>query len=79
MGKKIDVFLNGHLRFDFRRFYKCDDGTAFRAFCPTGLYWDDERKFCTYKNEAKCGPLEPKKKEEEIDEALKVFPQRKDL
>ncbi len=23
-------------------------------------------------NEAKCGPLEPKKKEEEVDEALKV-------
>jgi hypothetical protein len=36
-------------------------------------YWDDERKFCTYKNEAKCGPLEPKKKEEEVDEASKVF------
>ena len=57
----------------YRRFYKCDDGTAFRNFCPTGLYWDDERKFCTYKEEAKCGPLEPKKKEEEVDDAAKVL------
>lgn len=41
-----------------RRFYTCSSGTATRTVCPTGLYWDDERKFCTYKNEAKCGPVE---------------------
>lgn len=47
-----------------RRFYICStDGAAHRSFCPNGLYWDDEKKFCTYKNEAKCGPLEPKKEE----------------
>jgi len=45
-----------------RRFYICStDGAAHRSFCPNGLYWDDEKKICTYKNEAKCGPLEPSK------------------
>jgi len=50
-----------------RRFYICStDGAAHRSFCPNGLYWDDEKKICTYKNEAKCGPLAPKKKEEVV-------------
>jgi len=63
----------GSLKYFFRRFYKCADGTAFKNFCPTGLYWDDERKFCTYKNEAKCGPLDPKPPPEAIDESLLVL------
>ena len=48
---------------NFRRFYKCDDGHAFRSFCPTGLHWDDVRKFCTYKDQAVCGPVKQKPKD----------------
>lgn len=25
--------------------------------CPSGLYFDDISKFCTFKNEARCGPV----------------------
>ena len=28
-----------------------------KSFCPSGLYWDDIKKYCTYKNEAVCGPV----------------------
>ena len=40
-----------------RRFYRCDQGAIFKSFCPNGLYWDDEKKICTYKEIARCGPL----------------------
>jgi len=40
-----------------RRYYQCVDFTAHRSFCPSGLYWDDVRKYCTYKDEAVCGPV----------------------
>ena len=30
--------------------------------CPTGLYWDDVKLFCNFKDQAICGPVERKKK-----------------
>ncbi|KAI9589272.1 hypothetical protein GQX74_007441 [Glossina fuscipes] len=40
-----------------RRFYQCVDGFPYLNRCPSGLYFDDVQKFCTFKDEAKCGPL----------------------
>ena len=40
-----------------RRYYTCSNGAATKRICPNGLYWDDEKLFCTYKSEAKCGPI----------------------
>jgi len=40
-----------------RRFYQCVDGHPYISRCPSSLYFDDEKKFCTFKNEAKCGPI----------------------
>jgi len=40
-----------------RRYYTCVDFRPIKSFCPSGLYWDDIKKFCTYKNEAVCGPV----------------------
>ncbi|KAL1397416.1 hypothetical protein pipiens_002521 [Culex pipiens pipiens] len=40
-----------------RRFYQCVDGYPYVNRCPSGLYFDDVQKFCTFKAEAKCGPL----------------------
>ena len=40
-----------------RRYITCTNGAATTRVCPSGLYWDDERLFCTYKSEAKCGPI----------------------
>jgi len=40
-----------------RRYYQCVDFLPIKSFCPSGLYWDDVRKYCTYKNEAVCGPV----------------------
>merc|ERR1712154_633676 len=48
-----------------RRFYKCNHGVPTRLLCPSNLYFDDVLKYCTYKNEAQCGPVEVKKKVEE--------------
>ena len=39
------------------RYITCTNGAATKRVCPSGLYWDDERLFCTYKSEAKCGPI----------------------
>ncbi len=39
--------------------------------CLTGLYFDDVLKYCTYKDEAQCGPVEVKKKVE-IDPATRA-------
>lgn len=42
-----------------RRFYICSAGTAFSQTCPPSLYFDDHKKFCTFKNkELTCGPVE---------------------
>ncbi len=51
-----------------RRFYKCHGGNAHRSFCPSPLYWDDLKKFCTYKNEVTCGPIkdEDRKKKDKV-------------
>ena len=40
-----------------RRYITCTNGAATKRVCPSGLYWDDEKLFCTYKSEAKCGPI----------------------
>ena len=36
----------------------------FHRLCPTGLYWDDVKLFCNFKDQATCGPVERKKKED---------------
>ncbi|XP_031636611.1 uncharacterized protein LOC116349354 [Contarinia nasturtii] len=40
-----------------RRFYQCVDGYPYLNNCPSGLHFDDAAKYCTFKNEARCGPL----------------------
>jgi len=40
-----------------RRFYQCVDGHPYESRCPSTLYFDDINKFCTFKNEATCGPV----------------------
>jgi len=40
-----------------RRFYQCVEYFPYRNNCPSGLYFDDIKKFCTFKNEAVCGPV----------------------
>ncbi|KAG7306036.1 hypothetical protein JYU34_008607 [Plutella xylostella] len=40
-----------------RRFYQCVDGYPYMNRCPSGLYFDDISKFCTFKAEARCGPI----------------------
>ncbi|KAH1026937.1 hypothetical protein HUJ05_000526 [Dendroctonus ponderosae] len=40
-----------------RRFYQCVDGYPYMNRCPSGLFFDDISKFCTFKNEARCGPI----------------------
>ncbi|KAK7862343.1 hypothetical protein R5R35_011571 [Gryllus longicercus] len=40
-----------------RRFYQCVDGYPYLNRCPSGLYFDDINKLCTFKNEARCGPI----------------------
>jgi len=40
-----------------RRYYTCVGHFPYRSNCPSGLYWDDVRKYCTYKDEAVCGPV----------------------
>lgn len=41
-----------------RRFYQCVDGYPYLNRCPSGLYFDDIAKFCTFKEEARCGPIQ---------------------
>ncbi|KAG8231417.1 hypothetical protein J437_LFUL012427, partial [Ladona fulva] len=40
-----------------RRFYQCVDGYPYLNRCPSGLYFDDISKLCTFKEEARCGPI----------------------
>lgn len=40
-----------------RQFYTCTAGEAIAQNCPPGLFFDDLKKFCTFKNEAVCGPV----------------------
>lgn len=40
-----------------RRFYQCVDGFPYLNRCPSSLYFDDISKFCTFKVEARCGPI----------------------
>lgn len=40
-----------------RRYYACIDFHPVHQVCPSGLYWDDIKKYCTYKREAVCGPV----------------------
>lgn len=40
-----------------RRFYQCVDHHPYVSLCPSGLYFDDIKKLCTFKNEARCGPI----------------------
>nr|CAH7729243.1 unnamed protein product [Callosobruchus chinensis] len=40
-----------------KRFYQCVDGYPYVNRCPSGLYFDDVSKYCTFKNEARCGPV----------------------
>lgn len=38
-------------------FWQCVDGYPYLSRCPSGLYFDDIQKFCTFKDEARCGPI----------------------
>ncbi|KAF4521597.1 hypothetical protein B566_EDAN001317 [Ephemera danica] len=40
-----------------RRFYQCVDAYPYLNRCPSGLFFDDINKLCTFKNEARCGPI----------------------
>ncbi|XP_045480332.1 chitin deacetylase 1 [Harmonia axyridis] len=40
-----------------RRFFQCVDGFPYVNRCPSGLYFDDISKQCTFKNEVRCGPI----------------------
>ncbi|KAF5300043.1 hypothetical protein FQR65_LT09300 [Abscondita terminalis] len=40
-----------------RRFYQCVDGYPYLNRCPSGLFFDDISKLCTFKDEARCGPI----------------------
>lgn len=47
-----------------RRFYICSAGTPYSQTCPPSLYFDDVKKFCTFKNkELTCGPVDSSKSE----------------
>nr|XP_037870242.1 chitin deacetylase 1-like isoform X2 [Bombyx mori] len=35
----------------------CVDGYPYLNRCPSGLYFDDISKYCTFKAEARCGPI----------------------
>lgn len=43
-------------------FRKCVDGYPYLNRCPSGLHFDDISKFCTFRNEARCGPIETSKR-----------------
>lgn len=36
---------------------QCVDNFPYQNRCPSGLYFDDLAKYCTFKEEARCGPL----------------------
>lgn len=36
---------------------KCVDGYPYINNCPSGLHFDDIAKYCTFKSEARCGPI----------------------
>lgn len=40
---------------------KCVDGYPYTNRCPAGLYFDDIHKYCTFKAEARCGPISTSK------------------
>jgi len=65
-----------------RRFYQCVDGHPYESRCPSNLYFDDISKFCTFKNEARCGPIATTPApitEAPIDLAVKCDPANCDL
>jgi hypothetical protein len=33
------------------------DGFPYESRCPAGLYFDDIGKLCTFKADARCGPI----------------------
>jgi hypothetical protein len=40
-----------------RRFITCVDKFPYLSHCPSGLFFDDITKSCTYKDKATCGPV----------------------
>lgn len=46
-----------HSRVNFSTIFQCVDGFPYLNRCPSGLHFDDIQKFCTFKNEARCGPI----------------------
>jgi hypothetical protein len=40
-----------------RKFYQCVDGFPYESRCPAGLHFDDINKLCTFKKDARCGPI----------------------
>lgn len=37
--------------------WQCVDGFPYLNRCPSSLFFDDILKFCTFKEEARCGPI----------------------
>lgn len=54
---KNSAFIPGH---------QCVDNHPYLNRCPAGLYFDDVNKLCTFKNEARCGPLPTSKVSRDI-------------
>lgn len=65
-----------------KRFYQCVDGYPYMNRCPSGLYFDDVSKFCTFENEARCGPFASTPApitEEPVDLATRCDPEKCNL
>jgi len=65
-----------------RRFYQCVDGHPYATRCPSTLHFDDISKFCTFRTEARCGPISSTpapSTEAPIDLAVKCEPASCDL
>lgn len=46
-----------HIWFNRLIVSQCVDGYPYLNRCPSGLYFDDISKYCTFKAEARCGPI----------------------
>ncbi|XKL60517.1 hypothetical protein PGB90_007574 [Kerria lacca] len=40
---------------DCATFYTCNDGTLYKRRCPNGLNWNQQKKFCDWRENAGCG------------------------
>ena len=66
--QRVEDFIRFSLCNKFKRqlneAFQCVDGYPYLNRCPSGLFFDDISKFCTFKNEARCGPIASSKYKE---------------